>query len=421
MSKSMYAPAAAVIGITGLLALSVMLMPPMSAGKARAQQGADDAQAKADLPAVVQGNTEFAFALYSQVRGEKGNLFLSPYSISTALAMTSSGADGNTLSQMEKALRFPVGQARLHPAFGLLLKQTRSGKGYQLHVANALWCQTGVPFREDFLSINEKYYDAKPTGVDFAASPEQARLTINAWVEKQTQEKIKDLLKPGVISALTRLVLTNAIYFKGDWARKFDPKQTRDEPFWLNPTTQVKVPMMRQTGEFPYLVQGDFQALELPYAGEEISMVILVPTKADGLAELEKSLTTEKFHEVLKKLHPTPGLEVAVPRFKVTAEFNLNQALSNLGMIDAFDDRKADFSRISPVARKQGWHITAVVHKAFVEVNEEGTEAAAATGVVIGIRSLPPSFRADRPFFFLIRDKRTNSILFMGRVVDPRS
>jgi serpin B len=421
MFLSKFKPLVAVVLLGGVLGLGLGLCWPTNQVTSAAAVAVDPAQVKADLPGVAKGNNQFAFDLYGKLRTEKGNLFLSPYSISTALAMTSAGARGQTLGQMEKTLRFPVEQPRLHAAFGSSLKDTRSGKGFELHLANALWCQSGVPFTDEFLSLNETHYQAKPVGVDFIKETEQARQTINTWVEKQTQDKIKELLKPGVLDPLTRLVLTNAIYFKGDWAGKFDKKLTRDEPFLLAADHQVQVPMMHQTGEFNYLREDLLRAVELPYAGKDLSMVLFVAEQADGLAEFEKTLTAEKLAGWLGKLRPVKGLHVALPRFKATAEFKLNEGLKSLGMSDAFRPDVADFSGVSPAARREGWYISHVIHQACVEVNEDGTEAAGATAVVLRAKSEPPSFRADRPFFFVIRDKRTDSILFMGRVVDPRS
>jgi serpin B len=380
----------------------------------------DSPQVKTDKAAVVKGNNEFAFDLYGKLRQEKGNLFLSPYSISTALAMTTTGARANTLAQMEKALRFPVEQDRLHPAFGALQRDTKAGKGYQLSVANALWCQVNYPILDGFLKANETYYGGKPTGVDFAGKTEEARRTINAWVEKRTQDKIKDLLKPGVLDPDTRVVLTNAIYFKGDWSVKFKKESTREEPFLLASGQKSKVPLMHQMGKFKYLDGGDFQALEMPYTGKELSLVAFLPKKVDGLPDFEKQLTEANLAKWLAGMVERE-VEVAFPKFKVEAEFLLNDVLSGMGMSDAFLPGAADFSGVNG---KKDLSITAVVHKAFVEVNEEGSEAAAATAVVVSSRSdsieRHPVFRADHPFLFLIRDNRTGSILFLGRLVEPK-
>jgi serine protease inhibitor len=383
---------------------------------------ADPVQVKADKIEVVKGNTEFAFDLYGRLRGRQGNLFLSPYSISTALAMSTSGAREQTLDQMAKTLHFPVDQVRLHPAFGALVQETKNGKGYQLNVANALWCQIDHPFRDDFLSLNETYYNARPIGVDFAKRTEEARQTINQWVEKQTQDKIKELIPPGNLTSKSRLVLTNAIYFKGDWDHQFNKKATKDEPFFGTAEKRT-VPLMRRHGSYKYLDGGTFQALELPYLGKELAMVAFLPKQTDGLPEFEKSLTTANLAAWLPQLRDKE-VNVFLPRFKMTIAYNLNGTLQSMGMSDAFDPDRANFGGVTPDPR--GMYITAVLHKAFVEVNEEGTEAAAATAIVkapgAAIKREPdPVFRADHPFFFLIRDNRTGSILFMGRLTEPQS
>lgn len=377
------------------------------------------AQETADRKAIVEGNNRFAFDLYGQLRQQEGNLFFSPASVSTALAMTSVGARGQTAEQMNKALHFSLEQDRLHPAFGLLHRDFNDKhKGYQLSVANALWGQKGYSFLTDFVKLTKDHYGAGFQEVDFAGDAEQARQTINAWVEKQTQDKIKELFKPNTLNADSRLVLTNAIYFKGDWAKKFDKQATRDESF-LGTAQKIKVPLMRQSGKFKYLAGDTFQALELPYVGMELSMVILLPKKVDGLSEFEKSLTAANLAAWLEKMRETEMDDVLLPRFKTTAEFQLNRELTALGMTDAFVPDKADFSGMNG---KRDLFISRVVHKAFVDVNEEGTEAAAATGVEVGVTSAPAQrnvFRADHPFMFLIRDNRFGGILFLGRLVNP--
>jgi serpin B len=379
----------------------------------------DSPQVKTDKAALIKGNNQFAFDLYGKLRTEKGNLFLSPYSISTALGMTSAGARQDTLKQMEKTLHFPVEQTQLHPAFGALVRDTCAGKGYQLSVANAAWCQLGVPFLDDFLTTNETYYKAKPTGLDFRTKTEESRQTINAWVEKQTQDKIKELLKPRQLTPATCFVLTNAIYFKGDWAEQFDKKLTKDQPF-LGGAGKVTVPLMVRTGQYKYLETESFQAVELPYVNQELSMAVFLPKKTDGLSEFEKGVTAEQLAGWLDKTREQ-SVTVHLPRFKMTAEFNLKDTLISMGMSDAFDVVRADFTGVTGKPSDQ-IHLSGVVHKAFVDVNEEGTEAAAATAAVGKGGGAPrpnPVFRADHPFFFLIRDNRSGSILFAGRLVDP--
>jgi serpin B len=389
------------------LALSAVLLPALPA-----------AEPKADVAALVKGNNAFAVDLYGKLRSKDGNLFLSPYSISTALGMAHAGARGNTADQMKAVLHFPFAAEQLNPAFRGLIEQTRAGKGYQLSVANAMWCQLNYKFLDAYLATGEKDYQAALKALDFVGATEEARQTINAWVEKQTKDKIKELIKPGVLDPDTRLVLTNAIYFKGDWASPFNKKATREEDF-LSGSAKSKVPMMHQTKRFGYLDGGNFQALSMPYVGRELSMVVFLPRKADGLVEFEQGLTADKLAGWLAKM-PLQEVVVSFPRFKMTSEFQLGDALRSLGMSDAFRPGTADFSGISG---KRDLFISAVVHKAFVDVNEEGTEAAAATGVVITRTSAPaappPVFKADHPFFFVIRDNRTGSNLFMGRLVNP--
>ncbi len=373
----------------------------------------------ADRSATVTGNTAFALDLYAKLRTEDGNLFLSPYSISTALAMTRAGANGQTAAEMDKVLHFTLPQDRLHPAFAALGKKINGDddkkRGYQLSAANALWGQMGYGFSPDFLKLIQSSYGGGFREMDFAGATEDARQTINAWVEKETRDKIKDLLIKGDLTENTKLVLTNAIYFKGDWASQFKKDRTHDEAFHLTADKNVNVPMMHQEGSFPFYYGETMEALELPYAGGDLSMVLLLTRQEDGLADLEKALTHRNLETWLGKLHKVEELEVGIPKFKMTSRFELKDTLSEMGMPTAFSDA-ADFSGFT--GGPNGLHITHVIHKAFVDVNEEGTEAAAATAVVTDDKA-PPRFFADHPFLFLIRDTRNGSILFLGRVADP--
>lgn len=378
---------------------------------------------KAEIGVLVKGNNSFAFDLYSKLANNNGNLFFSPYSISSALAMTYAGARGETAIQMAKTLHFSLKPERLHPALAdLTATFNAKGKSYQLSVANALWGQTGYNFLPEFLKTTKKYYGAGFKEVDYVdeGKREQARQTINKWVEERTNNKIKELIKPKILDALTRLVLTNAIYFKGKWELQFKPEDTQDLPFHISAEEKKNVPMMRQTAKFKYTENGQAQVLELPYTGGDLSMVVLLPRANYGLAKLEESLCPENIQSWLSQLSKEK-VRVFLPRFKLEKDFVLNEKLQDLGMIDAFDENTADFSGMTP---KRQLYITKVIHKAFVEVNEEGTEAAAATAVIMGTKSAmidnTPVFRADRPFVFLIRDLRSGSILFMGRMADPR-
>jgi serpin B len=367
----------------------------------------------------VQGNTEFAFDLYQRLRTAKGNLFLSPFSISTALAMTYAGACSDTEVQMAQALHFLVDHGQLHPAFASLpatLSESGSKGHIQLRGANALWPQKGYALLEGFLALTKQYYGVLITPVDYRDA-EAARHTINSWVEEKTDGKIKDLIPPGMLDALTRLVLVNAIYFKGNRASQFDRSLTRDAPFWVTLDEQVQVPMMTQKHEFRYGESAGLQVLELPYSGADLSMIVLLPKETDGLAKLEESLTAENLGGWTRSLWET---EVAVflPRFEMTFPFRLDDTLKSMGMRDAFSE-KADFSGMDG---GKELYIGAVLHKAFVAVNEEGTEAAAATAIAMRAKGLPwsqPVIRADHPFVFLVRENSTGSILFLGRVANP--
>jgi serpin B len=381
------------------------------------------ARGNADTAAVVKGNNEFAFDLYARLRSKKGNLFFSPYSVSTALAMTYNGARGETAGQMAKTLHFAPETARLNAGFAGIMDALNAGKDrpYQLTTANALWAQKEYPFRPAFVKTARDSYHADCEEVDFAQNTEKSRRAINAWVEKKTQDKIKELFKAGVLDSDTRLVLTNAIYFKSAWQNPFNKAATRPADFHLTADRKVKnVPLMHQVEEYRYFDGGSFQLLDLPYERGELQMVVLLPKKVDGLETLEKMLTATRLGDWLAqaKVHQ---VTTYLPKFKVTSEFSLNKELSAMGMPLAFS-RQADFSGLTT---SQKLFISAVVHKAYVDVNEKGTEAAAATGVAIKPTSAPVSlqkatFRADHPFVFLIRDRKTGSVLFLGRVTDPR-
>jgi serine protease inhibitor len=394
------------------LLLSTVCLPVLS-------QGAPDSLNKT---AAVAGNTAFAFDLYSQLRSQEGNLFLSPYSISTALAMAYGGARGETAAQMAKATHFGLAQEKLHPAFAALesgLNAVQQKGQVKLAVANSLWPQKGHAFLPAYLNLCRINYGVAITPLDFAGAAEPARQTINAWVEDKTNRKIQELLKPGMLNAETRLVLVNAIYFKGNWAGQFDKQLTKAGPFHVSAAMTVETPIMQAAKEFRYAESPEAQVLELPYAGYDLSMLVLLPRAANSLAALERSLSPAKLYAWIRSLR-SREVQLWLPKFKTTSEFSLNQTLAALGMTDAFSDR-ADFSGMDGT---KNLFISAVVHKAFVEVNEEGTEAAAATGVVgtlkgIPIPEEPVVFRADHPFLFLIRDNRAGSILFLGRIADP--
>ena len=381
------------------------------------------AEAEPGTAKLVAGNTAFGCDLYGQLRAEAGNLFLSPFSISTALALAAAGARGKTLEEMEKVLHLPASAPK---AFGAVLKSLNDEpdpkkRGFALSTANALWAQQGYPWRPEYKKLAADDFGAGLFDVDFKTAAEAARATINAWVEKETREKIKDLLPRGSVTGMTRLVLTNAIYFKGDWRDKFKKEQTKDLPFTTADGKKADAPLMHRVGRYLYAETDGYQVLDLPYAGNRVSMTVVLPRKPDGLPAVEKELTGEKLAAVLKGLRPEKEVHVHLPKFKVEKAFTLNAPLKALGMKSAFDG--ADFGGMHTGGEQLD--ISAVIHKAFVDVNEEGTEAAAATGVVIATTSAPvPAkpkyFRADRPFLYLIRDQKTASVLFMGRLSEPK-
>ncbi len=376
-----------------------------------------------DINALVQSNNLFALDLYASLKANEGNLFLSPYSVSCTLALVYAGARGETAAEMEKVLHFGLKDAALHKAFAALTKELNARTGAEgaidLAVANSVWIAKAYPVLPAYLQLAQTDYAARIASVDFASDPESARQAINLWVEEQTKDKIKDLLQKGVIDRLTRMVMANAIYFKGKWARPFNKEATKDGEFTLADGNKATVPMMHEKRRFKYSKTESFQVLEIPYAGESLSMVILLPGKRDGLPALEQSLTAENLAGWLDKLSLTT-VDVSLPRFKITRSFLLADSLRAMGMAKALSLPPADFSGIDG---GKNLFVGEVVHQAFVDVNEEGTEAAAATAAVVKFAARETrveEFHADRPFVFLIRDKATKNILFIGRVSDPR-
>jgi serpin B len=380
-----------------------------------------------DRADAANGNNAFAFDLYRFLRKDKqdSNLFYSPYSISLALAMTYAGARGQTEQQMAQTLHL-LPQARAHTAFnGLDLELAKRGqgakgkdsKGFRLNIANALWGQSGYRFLPEFLDVLAENYGSGLRLLDFAADPESSRVTINNWISDQTEGRIKDLIPQGAFDKLTRLVLTNAIYFNAAWATPFEESQTQDSPFHLQSGGQVTVPMMKQTESFGYAEGPNYQAVELPYDGRELSMVILLP-KSGQFDAFEGTLDAGQVNTILKDLKPHQVV-LTLPRFKVESEFNLAATLAAMGMPSAFSS-EADFSGMDG---GKNLFISDVIHKAFVTVDEAGTEAAATAVVMVGLASVMPEqpveVTVDRPSVFLIRDIQTGTILFVGRIVNP--
>jgi len=380
---------------------------------------------EAQVDALVQGNSAFAFDLYQLLYGAEENAFYSPYSISLALAMTYAGAHGVTEQQMAEVLRYTLGQDGTPAAFNTL-DQALASRGQQpdldedsrfsLNVANALWGQKGYAFLAAFLDKLAQNYGAGLRLVDYVQDPEASRSTINRWVEEQTEEKIKDLLPLGSITTDTRLVLSNAIYFNAAWLCPFEKSATKDGRFQLPDGNEVVVPMMRQSERMGYAEGSSYQAVELPYAGGEMSMVVLLPAEG-SFDEFARALDAQVLQTVLEGMNHEQVM-LTMPRFRYESSFRLKDALVQLGMGNAFSD-KADFSGMTG---NHDLSISDVYHKAFVAVDEDGTEAAAATAVVMKLTAapgMPVEVTLDRPFVFLIRDIDTGAILFIGHVVNP--
>jgi serpin B len=381
----------------------------------------------ADLAELIGGNTQFAFALYRQLSAGGGNLFYSPYSISSALAMTYAGARSRTAEQMAAALDFTLPQERLHPAFHqLALELAGRSEGvdpdlaFQLNVVQSLWGQSGFHFEQDFLDLLSRNYGAGMELVDFEKDPEAARRAINDWVFTRTKEKIKDIIpqvQPPLIDELTRLVLVNAVYFQAAWSAPFDPQATGPAAFHLADGSAVDVPTMHQTAGLRGMRGEGYRAVELPYAGNQLSMLILLPDEGK-FDDVEAGLDSKLVNAAVAGLQPGEVV-LALPKFKFdwTAEA-LPEAFASLGMTDAFS-MAADFSGMGG---DLDLYISAILHKAFIAVDESGTEAAASTVVIVSEKALPAGpveFRVDRPFFFVIRDNPTGTILFFGRVMNP--
>ena len=377
---------------------------------------------------LAEGNTAFALDLYHQLEGEEGNLFYSPYSISLALAMTYAGARGETAEEMQSVLRFPEPPERVHAGFNTLDQYFEglaeqelpedAGEAFQLKIANQLWGQVDYSFQEDFLDTQARYYGAGMRLLNFMEEPEESRQTINEWVSEQTEEKIQNLIPRGGIGSMTRLVLTNAIYFNASWWEPFAADRTQPGDFTTLEGEVIQVPMMSHDGaqSFRYSRGENYQAVELPYTGNTTSMLVIMPDQG-SFQQVEDALAADFLAEVLGGLEHN-SVALTFPKFEFEKEFSLADVLQEMGMPRAFDGG-ADFSGITG---GKDLFISDVFHKAFVAVDEEGTEAAAATAVVMMETALPAEpvqMTVDRPFFFLIREHQTGTILFFGRMVSP--
>jgi serpin B len=368
-----------------------------------------------ELQTLVDANNQFAFELYAELKDDGGNMFFSPFSISTALAMTYEGARGQTADEMQSVLHFPEDDMIRRNSFAQLISHINAPSAeYELNTANALWAQQNYPFLNTYIdTVRENYY-SEVTNLDFVGETEKSRVTINDWVEEKTNDRIKDIIPPGVLTPLTRLVLTNAIYFKGTWITQFDKEDTRLQDFKLGGNRTVEVEMMYLPDEeFNYYWSEDLQVLEMPYEGDQVSMLVLLPEEGK-MEELEESLTPENLNLWRSSLREQE-IDIYIPKFELETKYFLTQNLAEMGMPTAFS-MDADLSGMDGTTDLM---ITDVIHQAFVRVDEEGTEAAAATAVIVALKGMPNQFRADHPFIFIIQDTETGSVLFMGKVTDP--
>ncbi|HMD87971.1 MAG TPA: serpin family protein [Anaerolineaceae bacterium] len=388
---------------------------------------------QSDQDALSAGNRAFSADLYQKLRSQSGNLFFSPYSISLALAMTYAGAQGDTASQMASTLHFTLPPDKLHPAFNGLdqylenlgqassnqqpTTPASSGQGFQLNVANSIWGQKGFSFLPAYLDLLSQNYGAGLRLVDFSTAPEPARKTINDWVSQQTKDKIQNLFPQGTIDNNTRLVLANAIYFKASWFSPFEESSTQNGPFNLLDGTQVTVPLMVSGHTASSYEKGDgFQAVGLPYLGENVEMVVVLPDQG-RFNTFEAGLDAVKVDQIFKDLNGAE-VDLTMPKFKIESSFSLSDTLASMGMTDAFNPSSADFSGMDG---KKDLSISQVIHKSYVMVDEKGTEAAAATGVAMTTSAVfnPPVVKVDRPFIFFIYDQKSGTILFVGREMNP--
>ncbi|MBN1375783.1 MAG: serpin family protein [Dehalococcoidia bacterium] len=422
--------------IAAMLGLVIMLTAALPAcgqpasadvirsGKARVMS---PAVSQSDMAALVEGDNVFAFNLYRSLKGAGGNMFFSPYSISVALAMTYAGARGLTQQQMADTLHYTLPQENLHPAFNNLDAilasrgegaKGKDGEGFRLNIVNAIWGQKGYKFLSGYLDLLAENYGAGLRLMDFINAPENCRQVINQWVSDQTEDRIKDLIPADAINSLTRLVLTNAIYFNAAWANPFEEMLTKPDIFYLVDGTEVKVPMMHQVELLDYLDGDNFQAVELPYDGRELSMLIILPDSGK-FNEIENSLHAEQVNGIIKSLD-AEQVGLSMPSFEFESSFGLNKTLSEMGMPIAFSTN-ADFSGM---IGSKDLRISDVIHKAFISTDESGTEAAAATAVVMEATAMPGApleMKIDRPFIFLIRDIETGTVLFIGRMMNPQA
>lgn len=379
----------------------------------------------AELEALVAGNAGFAFDLFGQVAADE-NVLLSPYSVAAALTMTYAGARGTTASEIRGALALGLGDDRIHAARNELdLRVTATPdprddrEPFTIRVANSLWGQRGYPFLEEFLVLLAEQYDAGMHLVDFVGAAETARHTINDWVEEETEGRIVDLIPEGAITGLTRLVLVNAIWFKANWSEQFSPDDTEDGPFTRLDGSITTVPLMHRSGRIEFATDDGYLAARLPYAGSA-SMLVVVPDEG-RFSEVVGRFGPEDLDRVRAKLS-VHQVDLALPRFEFRSQLGLKPPLRDLGIVAAFTEpSRPDGADLTGMTSERELFVHDVVHQAFISVDEQGTEAAAATAVIVGLESAPPpaTLVVDRPFLFLIQHDPTGEILFLGQVTDP--
>jgi serpin B len=382
-----------------------------------------------NIEAMVQDNSKFGLELYRKLGvAESGNIFLSPFSVSNTLAIMYAGARGNTKDQMARTLKFSMNQDEVVHAFGTInsrLNQLKASGNIRIDTANSIWPQKGYDIAPQFFELVQRNYGEAIIPIDYGKNPEEARQTINQWIAKKTRETIKDMIPQGSLDQGTRLALASAIHFKGDWLGSFKPEDTSELDFWVTSERSVRSPMMTQTSDFKYAETESLQILEMPYVGNELSMLVVLPKEINGVKMVEDSLSAENLTKLRLQMSPTKVL-IHIPKFKVNSTFFLAETLASMGMKDAFSRSKANFSGIAK-NKKNPLYLSTVIHKAFAEITEEGTEASASTVgdvVSMGVRPADPpepphKFRADHPFIFLIQENKTGSLLFIGKITNP--
>ena len=386
---------------------------------------------KGEAAGVIKGNTSFALTLFEAIRGNEENVAFSPFSVSTALAMTYGGAQGDTAKEMKETLKFPIEDPKIHDAFSYILKDLNCNEdaAYELRIANGLWAQQDYKFSKTYFELLSEKYGAPAVNVDFVGNVDGVRTLVNDWTAKATKDKIPEILPADGITKMTRLVLTNALYFKAPWLKEFNTEATQDGEFWVKGKDKANVPLMRLKDTFTYFEQegpDGFKAVELSYRANSkpvatrLSFVVLLPAQNDGLQALQKTLDQDKLEKVIAGLG-AKSINLTLPKFKFSSSFDLAKSLSSMGMKSAFTDA-ADFSSMEQEGKKN-LYLAKVLHQVFFDLHEKGTEAAAATAAVANYKTAAPSsidVVIDHPFMFFVRDKSTNSILFLGQVVDPR-